>query len=124
VPGAKEILYRGVISTALSEMKIETETKLIEEIITHIAKGDGLGTYGDKEVERAIDYGAARELLVTDIRLREGSDDQRKWLDGLIRKTENIRGAFHVVSTEHPAGDQLQKLGGIAALLRFRVGRD
>lgn len=124
VPGAKEILYRGVISAALTELKIETETRLIEEVIAHIAKGDGLGTYGDKEVERAVDYGAAKELLVTDIRLREGSEDQRRWLDGLIRKTESIRGAFHVVSTEHPAGDQLQKLGGIAALLRFKVGHD
>ncbi|MHA1742291.1 MAG: hypothetical protein ACTSVD_09405 [Candidatus Thorarchaeota archaeon] len=26
-----------------------------------------------------------------------------------------------MVSTDHPAGDQLQSLGGIAAILRFKV---
>ncbi|MHA2433192.1 MAG: hypothetical protein ACXADO_08205 [Candidatus Thorarchaeota archaeon] len=41
----------------------------------------------------------------------------------MIRNTEKTRGAFHIVSTDHPAGDQLQSIGGIAAVLRFRVER-
>ncbi len=121
IPAAKEILYRGVISTAITELKIEQETRLMEELITHIAKGDGLGTYGEHEVETAAEYGAIAHLLITDIRLRQGDDQQRRRLDELIHKTEQTHGTFHVVSVEHPAGDQLQSLGGIAALLRFRI---
>ncbi len=121
IPGAKEILYRGVISTAIKGIRLETETKLVDDIITHVAKDDGLGTYGDKEVAKAVQYGAVEVLLITDKKLREGDDKQRRWMDKLIRDTEKTRGSFHIVSSDHPAGDQLQNLGGIAAVLRFRV---
>jgi protein pelota len=120
IPGAKEILYNGVISKALSELKIETETKLVEDFIAHVAKGDGLAAYGEKEVEKAAQYGAIQNLLITDKKLREGTDEQRRRMDQLIRESEKTRAVFNVVSTDHPAGDQLQHLGGIAAILRFR----
>jgi protein pelota len=123
IPGAKEILFRGVISKAVESLKVETETRLVSDIIEHIAKGDGLAAYGNEEVATAVQYGAVEELLITDIRLREGDDKQRRWMDGLIRDTEKARGKFHIVSSDHPAGDQLQNLGGIAAVLRFRIDK-
>ncbi|MFX0106976.1 MAG: mRNA surveillance protein Pelota, partial [Candidatus Hodarchaeota archaeon] len=116
-----EILFRGVISKAVEGLKVETETRLVEKLIEHIAKGDGLGAYGDDEVERAVQFGAVGVLLVTDRRLREASDDRRRWIDDLIRNTEKTRGEFHIVSTDHPAGDQLQSIGGIGAILRFSI---
>ena len=123
VPGAKEILYRGVISKAVTELKVETETRLVESLIEHISKDDGLGAYGNDEVSNAIQYGAVEELLITDKKLREGDEKTRRWMDSLIRNTETTRGSFHIVSTEHPAGDQLQRLGGIGAILRFRLAQ-
>ncbi len=121
VPGAKEILFRGIISKAVTELKVETETRLVENLIEHISKDDGLGAYGNDEVTNAVQLGAVEELLITDKRLREGDDDKRRWMDALIRNTEKTRGKFHVVSTEHPAGDQLQRLGGMGAILRFKI---
>jgi len=121
VPGAKEILYRGVISKAVTELKVETETRLVEALIEHISKDDGLGAYGNDEVSNAVQFGAVEELLITDKKLREGDEKTRRWMDSLIRNTEKTRGSFHIVSTEHPAGDQLQRLGGIGAILRFRI---
>ena len=122
-PGAKEILFRGVISKAIEGLKLEIETQLIEGLIEHIAKGDGLGAYGDKEVKGAVEYGAVEHLLITDKKLREGDERQRRWMDNLIRNTEKTRGQFHIVSTDHPAGDQLQNLGGIGAILRFKIAQ-
>lgn len=121
VTGAKEVLYRGIISETLTEIKLERETQMIENILTHIGKDDGLATYGSDEVQRAVQYGAVEELLITDKKLREGSEQDRKWMDRLIRDTEKTQGEFHIVSTDHPAGDLLENLGGIAALLRFRI---
>ncbi|MFX1485266.1 MAG: mRNA surveillance protein pelota [Promethearchaeota archaeon] len=121
IPGAKEILFRGVISKAVTELKVETETRLIENLIEHISKDDGLGAYGNDEVSKAVEYGAVEDLLITDKKLREGDNATRRWMDSLIRNTEKTRGKFHVVSTEHPAGDQLERLGGIGAVLRFRI---
>ncbi len=119
LPGAKEVLHRGVISQAVAELKVETETRLVEELIEHIARDDGLGAYGDEEVMRAVQFGAVEDLLVTDVRLRSGDEQQRRWMDTLIHGAEQTRGHVHVVSTNHPAGDQLQRLGGIGAVLRF-----
>ena len=121
VPGAKEILFRGVISEAVEGIKLEKETQLVESVIEHIAKDDGLAAYGPDEVQKAVQYGAVEDLLVTDKTLREGDDKYRRWMDQLIRDTEKARGNFHLVSTEHPSGDQLQNFGGIAAVLRFRI---
>ncbi len=123
VPGAKEILFRGVISTAVEGIKLEEETQMVEKIIEHIAKGDGLAAYGPDEVAKAVQYGAVEDLLITDKRLREGDPTQRRWVDKLVRDTETARGKFHIVSTEHPAGDQLQNFGGIAALLRYKIAQ-
>ncbi|MFW9919152.1 MAG: mRNA surveillance protein pelota [Candidatus Thorarchaeota archaeon] len=123
VPGAKEILFRGVISSAVEGIKLEEETQLVESIIEHIAKGDGLAAYGPDEVAKAVQYGAVESLLITDKRLREGDPAQRRWVDKLVRDTESARGKFHIVSTEHPAGDQLQNFGGIAALLRYKLAQ-
>ena len=120
-PGAKEILFRGVISNAITELKLETETRLIESLVEHISKDDGLGTYGLAEVSKAVQFGAVEQLLITDKRLREGTNEDRRRMDGLIRNTEATRGAVHIVSTEHPTGEQLHRLGGIAAILRFRI---
>jgi protein pelota len=122
IPGAKEVLYRGVISKAVQGIKLEKETQLIEKILENVAKGNGLGVYGPDEVQRAVQYGAVEELLITDKKLREGTEEERHRMDQLIRDTEKTRGNFHIVSTEHPAGDQLENLGGIAALLRFPIG--
>ncbi len=121
LPAAREILYRGVVSKVLTELKIETETRLMEELLTHIAKDDGLGAYGDEDVARAVQFGAVEHLLITDRRLRQVPNNERREMDTLIRETERSRGAVHIVSTEHPAGDQLDSLGGIAAILRFRI---
>jgi len=121
IPGAKEILFRGVIGKVIVELKVETETKLVEELVEHISKDDGLGAYGQDEVTKGVQYGAVRDLLITDKKLREGSDDIRRQMDNLIRNTEKTKGAVHIVSTEHPTGDQLHRLGGIAAILRFRI---
>ncbi|MFW9848079.1 MAG: mRNA surveillance protein pelota [Candidatus Thorarchaeota archaeon] len=123
IPGAKEILFRGVISQAVEGIKLEKETQLVESVIEHIAKDDGLGAYGPAEVQKAVQYGAVEDLLITDKRLREGDDDYRRRMDQLIRDTEKARGNFHIVSTEHPAGDQLQSIGGIAAVLRFKISQ-
>lgn len=121
IPGAKEILFRGVISKAVEGIKLEEETQLVESIIEHIAKDDGLAAYGPDEVKKAVQYGAVENLLITDKRLREGDESYRKAMDKIIRDTEAVRGKFHIISTEHPAGDQLQSIGGIAAVLRFRI---
>ncbi|MCK4739984.1 MAG: mRNA surveillance protein pelota [Candidatus Thorarchaeota archaeon] len=121
IPGAKEILFRGIIGKAIKGLKLEAETQLIEKLIEHLAKDNGLAAYGDDEVKKAVQFGAVETLLITDKKLREGTNEQRRKMDRLIRDVEKIRAEFHIVSTDHPAGNQLQNLSGIAAILRFKM---
>jgi len=123
IPGAKEILFRGIIGKAIKGLKLEAETQLVEKLIEHLAKDNGLAAYGDDEVRKAVQFGAVETLLITDKKLREGTDEQRRKMDRLIRDVEKIRAEFHIVSTDHPAGNQLQNLSGIAAILRFKMNQ-
>ncbi len=114
--GLYEIVRRGLVGQVSEEDRLSFETSLIEQLMAEIAKG-GLATYGVAEVGRAASVGAVEKLLVADELLRSNRAD----VEGLLEGARKTRGEVVVVSTEHDAGRQLLALGGVAALLRFRL---
>ncbi|RMF89860.1 MAG: mRNA surveillance protein pelota [Methanobacteriota archaeon] len=112
--GIQEVLKRGVVERIVEESKVAAETRLVEELFTRISK-QGAAAYGQKEVEYAADLGAVETLLVTYTFL------QKHHPDSLMEKVKGQRGEIHVVSPEHDAGERLDSIGGIAALLRFPI---
>jgi protein pelota len=46
---------------------------------------------------------------------------REKSIDRVLKAVEDARGKVMVVSEHHEAGKKLEALGGMAALLRFRV---
>ena len=90
------------------------ETQEIDELLEEISR-DGKVTYGEKFVRNALEIAAVEKLLVTDRFVREGGGEE---IISMARKT----GAkTTVISTAHEGGRRLQALGGVAALLRFRI---
>jgi len=87
---------------------------MVERVLEEIAK-EGPVAYGPKEVEEAVRSGAVETLLVLDPLLRE------KDLEAMMNAVESSRGKVMVVSEHHEAGKKLEALGGMAALLRFRL---
>jgi len=114
--GLYEIVRRGLVEQVSHENRISFETSLIDRLMMEIAKG-GLATYGEVEVKRAASLGAVEKLLVADELLRRN----RAGVEEVLEQVRRTRGQVIVVSTEHDAGKQLLSLGGIAALLRFKV---
>lgn len=114
--GLYEIVRRGMVERVSQEDRFSYETSLVEKLMTEIAR-DGPVTYGLKEVGRATSMGAVEKLLVADELLRSDRAGLEVTLEG-VRRT---RGDVVVVSTEHDAGKQLVSIGGIAALLRFKI---
>jgi protein pelota len=115
--GVQEVLKRGVIERIVSDSRVSYETGLFEKLLEEIAKSSSsLATYGLDEVKKALGYGAVEKLLISDEFLRkyEGSDR-------LIEDTKNKKGEAVIISMEHEAGERLQKIGGVAAILRFPV---
>src|SRR2546427_1814801 len=74
--------------------------------------------YGPAEVAEAIEAGAVETLLVSDAVVRNPG------IEDLMRSAESARGAVVLVSRHHEAGQKLEALGGIAALLRVPIKWD
>jgi len=112
--GIHELMKEGLGAEVLEGSRVAQETNAIEKVLEEIAKG-GAVTYGPKEVEEAAVAGAVESLYILDRLLRE------KDMDPLLKRVENARGKIMVVSELHEAGKKLEALGGVAALLRYRM---
>ena len=121
--GVHEVLKRGAVDDVQKETRIAAESELIDELTGRIAEGAKVA-YGPEQVAKAADYGAIEELLVLDDRLREERQGEGEWdidVDHVIETAEQKGGEVTVFSGEFAPGQQLRNLGGIAALLRYRL---
>lgn len=115
--GIYEVIRRGTVDKVYHESRVAKEIQLVEKVIEEIAKG-GLAAYGLKEVEEAANYGAIEKLLVLDELLR---GDLKEKIERLMEFVRGMRAEVVVVSSEHEGGEKLKAIGGIAALLRYRI---
>ena len=80
-----------------------------------VAGGIPVISGGAAEVRNAIDYGAAETVIVADTETR-GSRTAR-----MIEDAEQLGAGVVVLSTEFEPGKRLLGLGGVAALLRYKI---
>jgi len=116
--GIYEVIKRGTVDRVYHENRVAKEVQLVEKVLENIAKNNGLATYGLREVEEAVNYGAVETLLVLDELLK---GEHREKIEELMDAVRYSRGEVVIVSSEHEGGEKLKALGGLAALLRFRV---
>ena len=113
--GIHELMKEGMGGKVLEETRVAKETRLMELLFAEIGK-DGLFAYGDESVRTAVEAGAVSMLLVLDKKVRTETADK------LLRSVEDSKGEFVIVSSLHEAGRRLESLGGIAAILRYKMG--
>ncbi|MEF8936874.1 MAG: mRNA surveillance protein pelota [Halovenus sp.] len=121
--GVHEVLKRGAVEDVQKETRIAEESGRIDELMERIAEGAKVA-YGPEQVAQAADYGAIEELLVLDEQLREERSGDGEWgidVNSVIETTEQKGGEVTVFSSEFDPGRQLANIGGIAALLRYRL---
>jgi len=118
VSGFQEVLRRGAVDRIMEESRIGREVKLMEELMKEISM-NGKAAYGMEEVRNAQSLGAVEKLLITDEMLR--MEREGGTIDGFLKDVEHSQGKIVVFSTEFEPGKKLESLGGIAALLRFKV---
>jgi len=114
--GIAEIIKKGVVERIARDSRVSYESRLVEHLFAEIGKGSGLGAYGPEEVKKALDMGAVDKLLVTDTFLRKD-----KGADALLEGARRTGGEGVIVSTEHDAGERLEGIGGVGAILRYPV---
>ncbi len=109
--GIYEVLKSGALDKMLKEHRMAREERMVDSLLTEIKK-EGLYAYGVKEVRERLEMGAVEHLLITDKHYREYKD--------LMELAASTGAEVHIISTSHEAGKMLERLGGVAAILRFR----
>ena len=121
--GVHEVLKRGAVEEVHQQTRIAEESALVDELTGRIAEGAKVA-YGPDSVAEAAEYGAVETLLVLDDNLRRERRGEGEWdvdVDRVIETVEQKGGDVTVFSGEFDPGQQLANLGGIAALLRYRL---
>ena len=112
--GVQEAIKTGVVKQITKENRVVFETELVEKLFEEIRK-NGLATYGEKEVDYALRNGAVERLLLTDVLVRTSKGEQ------LLRLAKENNSDFTIINTMHEAGKKMEGMGGVGALLRFKI---
>lgn len=117
VNGIKEVMSRPVMQKISEEINAAREIRLINRALAEIGKDSGLCIYSMGDSENAADIGAIETLIVCDdLFLKE-----RGRVERIMNTVRSRKGNVHLINHEGEAGQQLNALGGIAAILRFKV---
>ncbi|MBN2367631.1 mRNA surveillance protein pelota [Candidatus Woesearchaeota archaeon] len=119
--GINEVMKRTEVQQVLREEKFASEIKKVEEFLKEISQ-QGKSEYGLEQIKKAVDAGAVSELLVTDGFIqKKRQEEQFEDIERLMKSVESAQGKVHIVSSEHEGGKELDGLGGIGALLRYKI---
>lgn len=112
--GVHEVLKKGRERETLDGQRMSYETEKVEELLREI-KSEGAYSYGPEKVEKAVKIGAVDTLLILDTKVREEEGEK------LMQKTEELGGEVIVISSTHEGGEKLEALGGVGAILRYKI---
>ena len=110
----QDVIGKGALEKLIDDLQLSREVKFMDEVLCRIAQ-DGAVAYGRQEVQDAIGYGAVEQVLVADTLLRDPPTM------ALIESAEAMRAVVVVLSSSFEPGERLVALGGIAALLRYKL---
>jgi len=122
--GVYEEVRRGVMRKVLREAAAIEAERIIEEFEKRLVKEPERVAYTIDRVKRAVEAGAAEEILVLDELLHHPDPAIRRQVDEVLRLADASRARIHFVSMEAPVGLKLKALGGIIALLRYPLNLD
>lgn len=112
----QEVIGKGALDKLIGDLQLSHEVRAMDEVFTRIAK-EGAVTYGKGDVAEAIGYGAVEQVLIADTLLRDPETLR------IIETAEKMQASVVVLSSQFEPGERLVALGGIAALLRYKLTR-
>ncbi|MBI2101541.1 mRNA surveillance protein pelota [Candidatus Woesearchaeota archaeon] len=119
--GIDEVIKRPEVREALKQERTAKEINKVEELFAEIAKSN-LAAYGIEETENASSIGAVKELLITDSLIQKSRMESFYGrIENMMKAVDKAKGEIEIISSEHEAGKKLDGLGGIAAILRFKL---
>lgn len=110
--GLKELVVKS--QDILSSQEIIKEQKLLEKFFEALGERPDMSTLKEEATKKALNYGAVEVLL-----LSKGLD--KKLSHELRELAANSGASIEIVSTETEEGIQFENLGGIGAILRYKI---
>ncbi len=116
-----EVMKQPELQEVLKASRLREEWLLMDELLREINK-ENLAVYGWKETQQAAFSGAVSRLLVSDTFLKKKRQDgSYPELDEILKQVDKLDGKIFLLSSGNEAGKKLDGLGGIAALLRYKI---
>jgi peptide chain release factor subunit 1 len=110
--GLKELVTKA--QDILADQEIIHEKKIMETYFRNLGEGKGLSTLGVEDTKEALKYGAI-EIIFLSKKL------DKKIIKELTAMAKNIGSKVEIISIETSEGEQFKNLGGIGAILRFKI---
>lgn len=111
--GLKELVTRA--QDILANQEITYEKNVMQKFFETLGERRDLATLKEKDTMKALEMGAVATLFLS----RETDKAIAKKLKEMA---ENTGAKVEIISTETEEGQQFNNLGGIGAILRFRIG--
>jgi len=107
--GLEELVERS--QDILAEAAIAKEKALLQRFFEELKKGSGMVNYGKENVLKALEMGAVEIIL-----LSESKEDET-----LVEKAKQYNTTVEIISKDTREGGQLYQIGGMAAILRWKL---
>lgn len=121
VNSLQEVLKDPEVAKHLSTAKYGYQLQILENFYTTMNYDERKAWYGPKHVAKAIEMGAVATLIISDSLFRSLDIEERRKYIGLVEEVKESGGEVEVFSSRHSAGQQLDEISGIAAILKFPV---
>mmetsp|Transcript_29100 Transcript_29100/g.74628 ORF Transcript_29100/g.74628 Transcript_29100/m.74628 type:complete len:382 (-) Transcript_29100:170-1315(-) len=115
----KEVLKAPGIAERITDTMASREVKALGGFYSMLASDPARAFYGPGHVVAAAELGAIQTLLITDSIFRVNNVAKRRKVTKLVEGVREAGGEVFIFSAMHVSGEQLDKLTGIAAILRF-----
>jgi len=110
--GLKELVEKS--QDVLADQEIIHEKKVLERFFQTLGEKPELATLKEENTKTALQYGAVDTLIVS-------KDLDKPLMKELQEQAKKIDSTIEIVSLDTEEGIQFKNLGGIGAVLRFRV---
>ena len=114
-----EVLTDPAVAARISDTKAAGEVIALRDFFAMMNKEPDRVQYGFNYVRHASEQGAVEKLLLADSLFRVQHVAKRAQYVELVEACKAAGATVHIFSDLHASGEQLSKLGGVAALLRF-----
>ncbi len=117
--GITEVMKRPELSQALKDDRASRELVFVQDLMFALSKD--MASYSLKDVKKSVEFGAVKQVLASITLIRDLREKNKyRELENILKKAESMDGVVHII--ENPdAVKQLDGLGGIGAILRYRV---